>query len=275
MTDYQTATRPVNHIAAGFPTTCDTCHKFSDTHWSAGDVQPHLVPQEPRQLRGGLLQLSHESFDYPSSAAPSATRSPRPTRSTRAAPGTSTSRRPATPATRTGGATEARRHESPPRRVSLPLWRRPSVWRRAPPPSRASTWGGSRSSASSCSTTRTDGAPVADYSEMTASVSLYSRPADDGGFEYALDARGAGYPPRAARRAFSLYAAWVGARLSGGGLRPPRRTDVAQRHRRTGRDRRGGVRGAGRSRRRRSGGSVSASSQASNRTSTRSDTSAA
>ncbi|MFI5182636.1 MAG: hypothetical protein ACHQPI_14735, partial [Thermoanaerobaculia bacterium] len=31
--DYNTATTPVNHIAAGFPTTCDTCHKFSDATW--------------------------------------------------------------------------------------------------------------------------------------------------------------------------------------------------------------------------------------------------
>lgn len=67
-------------------------------------------------------------------------------------------------------------------------------------------------------TTRTDGAPVADYSELTASVSLYSRPADDGGFEYALDARGADYPSASRPGQFSLYAAWVGARLSGGGL---------------------------------------------------------
>src|SRR5512135_2550161 len=32
MKDYNTATSPVNH--AGLPTTCDTCHKFSDTSWT-------------------------------------------------------------------------------------------------------------------------------------------------------------------------------------------------------------------------------------------------
>ncbi len=34
--DYQTATTPVNHVAAGFPTTCDTCHKFADATWMQG-----------------------------------------------------------------------------------------------------------------------------------------------------------------------------------------------------------------------------------------------
>jgi hypothetical protein len=34
--DYNTATTPVNHIAAAFPTTCDTCHKFSDPTWLQG-----------------------------------------------------------------------------------------------------------------------------------------------------------------------------------------------------------------------------------------------
>jgi hypothetical protein len=31
--DYNTATSPVNHVSAGFPTTCDACHKFSDATW--------------------------------------------------------------------------------------------------------------------------------------------------------------------------------------------------------------------------------------------------
>jgi hypothetical protein len=34
--DYNTATTPINHIAAGFPTTCDACHKFSDATWLLG-----------------------------------------------------------------------------------------------------------------------------------------------------------------------------------------------------------------------------------------------
>jgi hypothetical protein len=36
MNDYTTAKSPVDHVAAGFPTTCDTCHKFSDTSWLQG-----------------------------------------------------------------------------------------------------------------------------------------------------------------------------------------------------------------------------------------------
>ena len=33
--DYQKATNP-NHVAAGFPTTCETCHKVSDASWQQG-----------------------------------------------------------------------------------------------------------------------------------------------------------------------------------------------------------------------------------------------
>ncbi len=31
--DYNTAKTPVDHVASGFPTNCDSCHKFSDTTW--------------------------------------------------------------------------------------------------------------------------------------------------------------------------------------------------------------------------------------------------
>ncbi len=34
--DYLTATTPVNHVAAGFPTACETCHKFADATWMQG-----------------------------------------------------------------------------------------------------------------------------------------------------------------------------------------------------------------------------------------------
>ncbi len=33
MNDYNTATTPVNHITSNFPTTCDSCHKFTDATW--------------------------------------------------------------------------------------------------------------------------------------------------------------------------------------------------------------------------------------------------
>ena len=42
--DYNNATTPVNHIAAGFPTTCDTCHKFSDATWSLGTFNHTWFP---------------------------------------------------------------------------------------------------------------------------------------------------------------------------------------------------------------------------------------
>ena len=35
LTDYQTADEP-NHLSAGFPTACETCHRVSDTSWDQG-----------------------------------------------------------------------------------------------------------------------------------------------------------------------------------------------------------------------------------------------
>ncbi len=67
-------------------------------------------------------------------------------------------------------------------------------------------------------TTRTDGGPSSSYSEISAIVNVVSKTADDGGFEYALDARGAEYPSEAQTNRVSLYSAWVGGRISGGGL---------------------------------------------------------
>jgi hypothetical protein len=42
--DYNNATTPVNHIAAGFPTTCDSCHKFSDATWMQGTFNHTYFP---------------------------------------------------------------------------------------------------------------------------------------------------------------------------------------------------------------------------------------
>ncbi len=33
MSDYNAAKTPVDHVASNFPTTCDSCHKFSDATW--------------------------------------------------------------------------------------------------------------------------------------------------------------------------------------------------------------------------------------------------
>jgi hypothetical protein len=70
-------------------------------------------------------------------------------------------------------------------------------------------------------TSRTDGGPNYTFSEISANVSLVSKPADDGGFEYGLDARGAEYPSSQQTNRVSLYNAWIGGRLTGGrvGLR--------------------------------------------------------
>ncbi len=42
--DYNTATTPVNHVTAAFPTTCDTCHKFSDATWLAATFSHTTFP---------------------------------------------------------------------------------------------------------------------------------------------------------------------------------------------------------------------------------------
>ena len=70
-------------------------------------------------------------------------------------------------------------------------------------------------------TSRNDGGPSSTFSELSATVSVVSKPADDGGFEYALDARGAEYPSSDQTNRMSIYNAWVGGRFAGGrvGLR--------------------------------------------------------
>jgi hypothetical protein len=58
MQDYQNALSPVNHIAAGFPTTCDTCHKFSDTTWSQAVFNHTWFPMNHRNA-GGVCANCH------------------------------------------------------------------------------------------------------------------------------------------------------------------------------------------------------------------------
>jgi len=67
-------------------------------------------------------------------------------------------------------------------------------------------------------TTRNDGGPSSTYQEISALVNIVSKTADDGGFEYALDARGADYPSESQTNRVSLYNAWIGGRTSGGVL---------------------------------------------------------
>ena len=76
-----------------------------------------------------------------------------------------------------------------------------------------------------------DGGYSANTSDIIANLTLQSAGNDDGGFEYALDVRGANYSGGFTQRQVSIYNAYVGFRSAGGQLRPPGRPDVAQRPR--------------------------------------------
>ncbi len=43
LTNYQQTTNP-NHTAAGFPTTCESCHKASDSAWTQGTFTHSWFP---------------------------------------------------------------------------------------------------------------------------------------------------------------------------------------------------------------------------------------
>ena len=88
-----------------------------------------------------------------------------------------------------------------------------------PQPSRAqSTWGYGRVTlfGQFGQTTRTDGGPSTTFSEISALATIASKPADDGGYEYAFDMRGSEYPSSSQTNRVSLYNAWVGGQLTGG-----------------------------------------------------------
>jgi hypothetical protein len=88
----------------------------------------------------------------------------------------------------------------------------------APPAGAQTTWGYGRITlfGQFGQTSRTDGGPSTNFNELSAIVSVASKPADDGGFEYALDARGETYPSTVQTNRVSLYDAWVGGQLTGG-----------------------------------------------------------
>ncbi len=86
-------------------------------------------------------------------------------------------------------------------------------------PARAqSTWGYGRITlfGQVGQTTRSDGGPSTTFSEIDAFASIASKPADDGGYEYAFDMRGSEYPSSNQTNRVSLYNAWVGGQLTGG-----------------------------------------------------------
>lgn len=88
-----------------------------------------------------------------------------------------------------------------------------------PRPARAqSTWGYGRVTlfGQFGQTNRNDGGPNTSFSEVSAIVAITSKPADDGGLEYALDLRGSEYPSTSQTNRVSLYNAWVGGQLKGG-----------------------------------------------------------
>lgn len=66
-------------------------------------------------------------------------------------------------------------------------------------------------------TTRDDGFDSS-FTELAASLTLHSASAEEGGFEYGLDARGATYPSTGRDNRLSLYEAWAGVRTNGGGV---------------------------------------------------------
>ena len=60
----QRARRNPNHAAAGFPTTCETCHKATDSTWHAGHVQAHAVPAHGAPQRR-VRAVPHDAEQLP------------------------------------------------------------------------------------------------------------------------------------------------------------------------------------------------------------------
>ncbi|MDD5564896.1 MAG: hypothetical protein PHQ91_14370, partial [Thermoanaerobaculaceae bacterium] len=57
ISDYNGTTNP-NHAAAGFPTTCETCHKVSDSSWTQGTFNHTWFPQRHGNS-GGVCAACH------------------------------------------------------------------------------------------------------------------------------------------------------------------------------------------------------------------------
>ena len=64
-TDFHNATSPVNH--AGFPTTCDTCHRYTDPTWPPGLRPRHVLPprRRPRHDRVRPVPQERQLHDLP------------------------------------------------------------------------------------------------------------------------------------------------------------------------------------------------------------------
>ena len=59
LSNYQ-ATRNPNHVAAGFPTTCDTCHRVTDTSWSQGRFDHTWFPITSGKHAGNACSACHQ-----------------------------------------------------------------------------------------------------------------------------------------------------------------------------------------------------------------------
>jgi len=81
----------------------------------------------------------------------------------------------------------------------------------------SSAWGRVSLLGQTVHTTRDDGFE-SNFTELAASLTLHSASAEEGGFEYGLDARGALYPSTNRDGRVSLYEAWAGGRTKGGVL---------------------------------------------------------
>ncbi len=112
---YDRTTNP-NHRAAGFPTTCETCHRYSDYVVQPGPVQSHVVPDHVGQARrAGVRRVPHRPEQLQGvhlHDVPHAVEDGREAR--RAARATATTRRPATRATRRGRTLGAADEITPP-----------------------------------------------------------------------------------------------------------------------------------------------------------------
>ena len=128
----QTARRTPNHVAAGFPTTCETCHKFTDPAWKPGDASTTrtfpLVGVHATQA----CAACHKNNVYKGTPA-TASAATRPTTTARRTRTTSrpASRRPARPATSSPTRPGSRRDVQP--HADLPAGRRPRDAGRARP----------------------------------------------------------------------------------------------------------------------------------------------
>ena len=208
--DYNNATTPVNHIAAGFPTTCDTCHKFSDATWMQGTFNHtyfpiasgrHDVPCAQCHTTPNVFTVFNCTICHTAAQT-----NPHHT-------GVSGLRvdvdglllLPPERASRL-----MRRHLAI--LAALVAWGAPAAAQSALDWGRVTLFGQVMRS-------KNDDGTTSDYNELTGSVTLHTPPRGADGVEFSIDARGSEYPSVANRDPrLTVYDAWVGGRIAGGQL---------------------------------------------------------